>query len=243
MSDQQTPPSRQAVKIQIGPLVLEGPAAAAVVLSILGLGAAAAVWYAVSRPESFREALLSPLWLSAGLWLVMIFYWSARARRRTVAIRTGESAASRSHHQMLLNLALLLAFARLPWTGLRWLPASRLTIVAGLAVQLASMLLDLRAIRQLGRHWSGAVTIKVDHELIRTGPYRLVRHPIYTAMIGMFLGTAIVSGELHGLMAVALCVIAYARKIRMEERGLREAFGKAYDDYRRDTWALIPWVL
>ena len=96
--------------------------------------------------------------------------------------------------------------------------------------------------RCLGRNWSGAVAIKVDHELIKTGPYRLVRHPIYTAMIGMYLGTAIVSGELHGLLAVALAAYAYWRKTRMEERGLIEAFGPAYEAYRRESWALIPWV-
>jgi len=104
------------------------------------------------------------------------------------------------------------------------------------------MLLDVWAMRCLGRNWSGAVAIKIDHELIRTGPYRLVRHPIYTAMIGMYLGTAIVGGELHGLIAVGLCMIAYWRKTRMEERGLIEVFGPVYEDYKRESWALVPWV-
>src|SRR5205823_5706526 len=101
--------------------------------------------------------------------------------------------------------------------------------------------LDVWAMRCLGRNWSGAVTIKVGHELVRTGPYRWVRHPIYTAMLGMYLGTAVVSGELHGLLGVVVAVIAYARKTAMEERGLREAFGDAYDAYARRTRALIPW--
>ena len=94
----------------------------------------------------------------------------------------------------------------------------------------------------MGAHWSGEITIKVDHQLIRTGPYRLIRHPIYTAMLGMFVGTAIVSGQTHALLGLALAIIAYWRKIRMEEANLNDAFGDAYRDYRRETWALVPGV-
>jgi len=189
----------------------------------------------------FRAVLTPPLWISAGLWVVMMVYWNVAAKK-TARIQSAESAASRSRHQLLLNLALLLAFVRFPWTRARWLPASTLVAPIGLAIQVGSMLLDVWAMRCLGRNWSGAVAIKVDHELIRTGPYRLVRHPIYTAMIGMYLGTAVVSGEVHGLLAVALAAIAYWRKTRMEERGLLETFGQAYADYKRESWALIPWV-
>jgi protein-S-isoprenylcysteine O-methyltransferase Ste14 len=181
------------------------------------------------------------LWISAALWIVMMVYWSAAAKQ-SAPVKSGESAASRSRHQLLLNVALLLAFIRLPGTGFRWLPVSRLVAPIGLAVQAGAMLLDVWAMRCLGRNWSGAVAIKVDQELIKTGPYRLVRHPIYTAMLGMYLGTAIVSGELHGLIAVALACFAYWRKTRMEERGLIEVFGPAYEAYRRESWALVPFV-
>lgn len=174
----------------------------------------------------------SPLWISGAMWIGMTIYWSAAASR-TGPIASSESAASRARHQLLLNLALLLAFVRFPFTGYRWLPRSPWVVPAGLALHAGSIVLDVLAMRCLGRNWSGAVTIKVDHELVKTGPYRFLRHPIYVAMIGMYLGTAMVSGELHGLLGLALAVIAYARKIRMEERGLRETFGTAYDDYTR----------
>ena len=189
----------------------------------------------------FRAALTLPMWISAGLWVAMMVYWNAAAKN-SARIQSAESAASRSRHQLLLNLALLLAFVRFPWTGARWLPASNLVAPIGLVIQVSSMLLDVWAMRCLGRNWSGAVAIKVDHQLIRTGPYRLIRHPIYTAMIGMYLGTAVVSGEVHGLLAVGVAVLAYWRKTRMEERGLLETFGQAYADYKRESWALIPWV-
>jgi len=58
----------------------------------------------------------------------------------------------------------------------------------------------------------------VDHELVRTGPYRLLRHPIYTAMLGMFLGTAIASSQFHALLGLAILVVAYLRKTRLEDQ-------------------------
>ena len=170
----------------------------------------------------------SPLWISAAMWIGMSFYWSV-AKKQTAPIASSESAESRARHQLLLNLALLLEFIRLPFTGYRWLPLSPWVVPAGLALHAGSIVLDVWAMRCLGRNWSGAVTIKLDHELVRTGPYRFLKHPIYVAMIGMYFGTAMVSGELHALLGVVLAVIAYLRKIRMEERGLRETFGAAYD--------------
>ncbi|HEY3217353.1 MAG TPA: isoprenylcysteine carboxylmethyltransferase family protein [Candidatus Eisenbacteria bacterium] len=111
---------------------------------------------------------------------------------------------------------------------------------AGLGLQACSSLLAVWARRHLGRHWSGAITEKVDHVLVRSGPYRWVRHPVYCAMIGMVLGTALVSGESHALAAVALIGFAYWRKVRLEEQHLREVFGADFDVYRERSWALIP---
>jgi len=78
---------------------------------------------------------------------------------------------------------------------------------------------------------------------VRTGPYRFVRHPIYTAMLTMLLGTALVSGEWHALAAWLLLAFAYSRKIRLEERNLVDVFGPDYERYRRESWAVIPGLL
>jgi protein-S-isoprenylcysteine O-methyltransferase Ste14 len=67
-----------------------------------------------------------------------------------------------------------------------------------------------------------------------------VRHPIYTALLCLYAGTAIVSGKLHALIGLALAILAYLRKIRLEEANLMNAFGADYRDYRRETWALLP---
>jgi len=174
------------------------------------------------------------------LWIIFWIYWGI-AGRNSAPTKTSESTASKWFHQIVLNLALILLF--LPVPGLtRWFLPQRLhfLVIAGATVQAAFILLAVWARRHLGRNWSGAVRIGVDHELVRTGPYRLLRHPIYTAMLGMFLGTAISSSQYHALLGLAILVLAYIRKSRMEEQILRQTFGAEYDAYRRETWGLIP---
>ena len=141
----------------------------------------------------------------------------------------------------MLTAALLLLFIPVPGLTGWFLPQRLYFLVAvGAISQAAFIFLAVWARRRLGRNWSGAVRIGVDHELIRTGPYRFLRHPIYTAMLGMFLGTAISSSQYHALLGLAILVLAYLRKTRLEEQILQETFGAEYDAYRRDTWALVP---
>lgn len=180
------------------------------------------------------------LW-SIAIWCVFTVYWSAAARN-SAAAKKSESERSRRMHVLMVNIGLLLVLIPVPGLRQRFLPDSMPIAAAGLAIQIAFGFLGVWARRHLGSNWSGEITIKVDHRLVRTGPYRKVRHPIYTAMLGMFVGTAIVSGELHALIGTALGAFAYWRKIRLEERNLEEAFGPAYAAYRRETWALLPGV-
>jgi protein-S-isoprenylcysteine O-methyltransferase Ste14 len=230
----QTPePPRPRPTIQVGQFKLVGPPAIAVLLLVV---AAIIALVAYERPTP------RPIWASGALWIFFLVYWGSAAGN-SAPTRSAESRASRAVHERLLWTALLLLVIPIPGLTLRFLPASRLVVAAGLAIHVAALLLAIAARRYLGRNWSAAVTAKVDHTLIRSGPYSVVRHPIYTAMLGMFVGTAVVSGEVHALIGVVLIAIAYARKIRIEEATLRETFGDAYSDYQRETSALIPWML
>ena len=93
----------------------------------------------------------------------------------------------------------------------------------------------------LAGNWSGTVTLKQDHSLTRTGPYRLVRHPIYTGILTALLGSAIAEAERRGFAGLALIILAFLRKIAIEERFLIAQFGEAYARYRAEVSALIPW--
>jgi len=94
----------------------------------------------------------------------------------------------------------------------------------------------------LGRNWSGMVTVKQDHELIRRGPYALVRHPIYTGIAFAGIGTAIFYGEISGLIVIVAMLSVLLHKMKVEERFMTEQFGSAYTDYQEKTKAFLPLV-
>ena len=171
-------------------------------------------------------------------WVLFSLYWEAAAKNAAPA-ESSESRASRGVHVFLVSLAQLLIF--IPIRGLgRYVPLSFLIMAAGLAVQAMGTFLAVWARIHLGRNWSGKIAIKVEHQLIRSGPYRLLRHPIYTGLLAMYIGPALVTGEWLAVLGVAMAALAYWRKIRLEEAALDAAFGADYDSYRRATWALVP---
>ncbi len=96
--------------------------------------------------------------------------------------------------------------------------------------------------RQLGQYWSARVALAEGHQLIQTGPYHLVRHPIYLGGLVGVMGTAIVIGEMRGLLSVVFVLAVVVLKIRTEEAFLGERFGSAYRQYRDEVKALIPFV-
>ncbi|HEY6329760.1 MAG TPA: isoprenylcysteine carboxylmethyltransferase family protein [Blastocatellia bacterium] len=231
--DKQIPDERAPGPIiMLGPIKLTGAAAIGALITILALIGLLVAYLAPTFSWS-------PLWISAGLWLAFLIYWG-RAAKNSAPTASSESLKSRRFHQNLLSLALVFLFLRIPGINPRLLPGGLYFIVAGLAIHSGSFALAIWARRHLGRYWSGAVTIKVDHQIVDSGPYRLIRHPIYTAYLGMTVGTAMVSGRPLALIAVLITVAAYWRKIRLEEETLRQAFGASYDAYRRKSWALIP---
>ena len=179
--------------------------------------------------------------ISLGLWFVFSIYWSI-ASKDSAPTKTSESKWSRQWHLILVNVALLLLVVPVPGLTRRFLPESRALGAAGLVIQAGFILLAVWGRRHLGSNWSGEVRIAAGHRLVRSGPYRLVRHPIYTAVLGMYCGTALVSGQIHAPVALVLVTLAYWRKIRLEERALGETFGGEFEDYRRGTWALVPLV-
>jgi protein-S-isoprenylcysteine O-methyltransferase Ste14 len=148
-------------------------------------------------------------------------------------------------YQALMWLgAVLFAFNRLGVGLLGWrlLPDDPETFFVGLGLLVAGLAFAIWARVHLGRNWSGTVTIKVDHELIRSGPYRFVRHPIYTGILVGMLGTAIALGEVRGFAGLAFVVVAFEIKLRREEAWLTQRFGAAYRDYQHDVKGLIPFV-
>ena len=94
----------------------------------------------------------------------------------------------------------------------------------------------------IGRNWSGVITVKEDHALIRTGPYAIVRHPIYSGLLLAIIGSALARGNIAAMLAIAFMLYAVLRRVSIEERWMGETFGQAYADYKTKTPALVPFV-
>jgi protein-S-isoprenylcysteine O-methyltransferase Ste14 len=176
------------------------------------------------------------------LWLAWLTYWCVAAigGKRT---RYRESVTSRLLHIVPLCLAIVLVvsprFAG-SWLTLRYLPQSPASFFVGFILAVLGLGFSVYARLWLGRNWSGTVTLKLDHELIRGGPYRWVRHPIYTGILLGILGSAISQGEWRGLLALGLTTVAFLRKITVEERVLTEQFGDSYTRFQAEVPALLP---
>lgn len=195
-------------------------------------------WFDKHIPDIFG-ANAWPSLASFAPWVIFSLYWEIASKNSAPAIKS-ESRFSRGIHVVLTNVALLLVIVPIRGLNQRFLPDLLIIKLAGLAAECAGLALAIWARRILGRNWSGEITIKADHELVRRGPYGIVRHPIYTALLTMYLATAIVSSQMHALVGLAVAIIAYLRKARMEETNLATAFGEKYSAYRADTWALVP---
>jgi protein-S-isoprenylcysteine O-methyltransferase Ste14 len=95
----------------------------------------------------------------------------------------------------------------------------------------------------LGANWSGVVTLKEGHELIRSGPYRAIRHPIYTGILLALLGTVVTAGEAHGLLAFAIAWISFYAKARREESYLTQEFGEKFGAHAKQTGMFLPKIV
>ena len=181
-------------------------------------------------------------WLLGAMWIAWAAYWSVTAADVKPSARR-ESLVSRALHIVPLGAAVLLLLpGSVAWPVLaaRFVPRGAVAYWAGAAVTLCGLLFAVQARRWLGRNWSGTVTVKHDHELVTGGPYGIVRHPIYTGLLAAFIGSALALGEWRGLVSVALVLVAFVRKIRLEERWMQERFGDAYRRYRQHVPALVP---
>jgi protein-S-isoprenylcysteine O-methyltransferase Ste14 len=179
------------------------------------------------------------------MWISYFFYWWAMSRDVKVTVRR-ESARSRlTRLALMVGAAALLIDPSVPPRVLdeRFLPSSDVWFWGGAAVTAMGLLFSVWARRHLGKNWSQAVTVKESHELIQSGPYALVRHPIYTGLLLGFAGSAIACGEWRGLLAVILVFWALWSKARLEERWMRAQFGKSYEVYSRRVTMLVPYII
>ena len=188
--------------------------------------------------------MLSGMRLIAWLWWGWGLYWMLSAIRNKATQRR-ESLASRLAHVLPLALGgVLIAWPQAPPSALAWRlwPPSLAAHWIGVALVIAGLAFAIWARVYLGGNWSGTVTVKQGHELIRSGPYAYVRHPIYTGLITALLGTTLASGTVHAAIGLAIIAVAFVHKSRIEEGFMRETFPGEYQRYSAEVPALIPFA-
>ena len=196
------------------------------------------------RPLPF----LWPYWIP--FWIIYIWAFTPELmliRRASKNVKSGQSkdqgsmAFLMASMQIGMFLAFLLAFfprLQMPWTE------RVVCFWIGLALLIAGSALRRYCWRLLGEFFTGDVNARPDQPVIQKGPYRLIRHPSYTAGILMFAGISLALGTWPGVAIGTLsAIIAYAYRIRVEEKTLVETIGEPYADYMRRSKRLVPFVI
>jgi protein-S-isoprenylcysteine O-methyltransferase Ste14 len=179
----------------------------------------------------------------AFFWLAWLLYWWVSSRN-VKPTQWREPLKSQLAHRVPLIIAALLFAVPSGLTRLlrtRFVPGDTLTSIVGVILIAIGLACSVWARRHLGRNWSAHVVVKEQHALIRTGPYRRLRHPIYTGILLAFLGTALTIGEWRALVAFFLMVLSFGIKSRAEEARMLVTFPE-YAEYRRESSAMIPFI-
>ena len=186
--------------------------------------------------------MLHPLALNGYFWLAWLIYWYVAGRSASRS-KFAESIPSRLTHVLPLLLGLYLIFYGTGFRGPRHhLYNGEVVRWFDMSLTAAGLCFTVWARTNLGRNWSGFVTLKKDHKLIRTGPYKFVRHPIYTGLLMAAIGSAFVASRPAAVVGVCLVLVAFLIKIRHEESLLTQEFGYEYRTYKSEVAALIPFV-
>ena len=183
--------------------------------------------------------IISACWiLFAVIWLLAAFatkqsvYRESRLQRMryVIPILLGGFLLAKGHRLSdPLNHRVIPHVEALAWTGV-------VLCIAGFAFCIWARF-------TLGRNWSGVVTLKRGHELITCGPYALVRHPIYTGLLTMFVATVIVLGHVAGIIAMPFVFVSLWIKLRYEEKLMLKQFPEQYAAYQQRVKRLIPFIL
>jgi protein-S-isoprenylcysteine O-methyltransferase Ste14 len=185
---------------------------------------------------------LSALKVCGWLWMAWIFYWVFSAQF-VLKMKKNETF-QRLQHTIPTFIGLMTIFYGTEIPELSWGPAYAKGIVnwIGVPVTLAGHAFSIWARIHLGKYWSGTVALKHDHKIVDTGPYRFVRHPIYTGLLTSVLGSAVAAGTIQAFFGFVVMIFGYIIKWKREEKIMLSEFGPAYANYMKKTKAVIPFV-
>jgi protein-S-isoprenylcysteine O-methyltransferase Ste14 len=177
-------------------------------------------------------------------WIVFLGVWLVAAFR-TKATAEQEGWGGWVTYRLLLAsaAALLMSSFGIPALETSIIPSTLVMRTLAGSFCVTGLLIAIWARATLGSNWSSSVTLKKDHELVTRGPYRFVRHPIYTGLLFMLSGTALISGRLGAIAGLAFGFLGLWIKLRQEEALMMRHFPADYSKYKTKSKALLPFVL
>jgi len=184
--------------------------------------------------EAFQ--LSSKIWFVwCILWLLMAA-WSKPSKRR-------EFPWQRLEHVIPMVIGFFFIYKQSfawGWLANQIMSKNSAVAIIGLFLTVGGLLFAVWARIALGANWSGTVTIKSGHSLIRRGPYKWIRHPIYTGLLASLVGTVLLQGEVRSFCGFLLILLALFRKAKREERFLSEEFGEGFAEHAKHTGMFLP---
>ncbi len=177
-----------------------------------------------------------------GLWIFISFFWFVGmfVNKRTVQ---RETLVQRFRY-VVVPLALAIIIGKIPYLHRHFYEVTDAVAAVGDVLVAAGVAIAIYARVTLGTNWSGTVTLKAGHTLITSGPYRFVRHPIYTGLLVAVWGTVMVfAPSPAGIGYVLVVGISFAIKLRYEEELMMKQFPREYPGYRqRVKTAFVPLI-
>ena len=183
------------------------------------------------------DVIISVIVVAGG---VVFITFAQLARRRAVAARGGSLRTSSGLPQIAPY------FFWVPYVVVALRLGPKITLdqalpLGGAAISVLGIALSMWAIVTLGRHYDLVLEVHAGHELVRTGPFAWVRHPVYTGLAIHFIGACLATGNVLLILGTLLVTFpAFYARARAEERLLREQFGGEYDRYAKEVGMLVP---
>jgi protein-S-isoprenylcysteine O-methyltransferase Ste14 len=179
--------------------------------------------------------------LLLGCWISLALYWNISARSIKSAAEPQTFAARLARMPVWLGFVLFIAAWAYP-LGPVTIRRTVFSDSAAVAICALGLFVAIWSRKVLGAEWSQDVELKKGHQLVERGPYRFMRHPIYTGHLLMGLGTAIASGLLVAFVGLVSFMVGFWIKLNQEERLLLRVFPDEYPAYKAPVKALIPYV-
>jgi len=180
-------------------------------------------------------------------WLIVLTYWFISGLS-TKKVEQQETFFKRFVQYWLPLIIAILLLGPGNWYGHSWLRENfiehtNLVGAIGLLISVVGAIIACTSRYILGKNWSLSVQRKENHQLIQNGIYKIVRHPIYTGLLLLFIGNAMIVGDYRAIIAVLIVFISLWLKLKKEEKLLTKTFGMEYTEYKNQTRALIPYLL